>query len=433
MKHPEQHQSQWRIPFFSIWTGQQLSLIGSQVAQFALVWWLTQTTGSATMLATATLVALLPQVLLGPFAGALVDRWNRRRVMVVADSLIALVSAWLAYLFWTGAMRPWHVYIIMLARAMGGSFHWPAMTASTSLMVPGEHLTRVAGVNQTTQGARDIVSPPLGALLLSLLPLHVIMAIDVVTAAFGILPLLFVRIPQPERTVTAGGRPSLWGEVREGLRYMWNWPGLLAMLILATVINFLLNPAFSLLPILITKHFGGQALQLGWMNSAWGIGVVFGGLTLSVRGGFRRRITTTLSGLSGMGLGTLLIGLSPATAFPLALGAIFIAGFMNPITNGPVHALFQTVVAPEMQGRVFTLIGSACAAMSPLGLAIAGPVADALGVQVWFTMGGAVCISMALSSLFLPAIMHLEDNHGADRVVTREAPVPASVTAGATE
>jgi len=433
-QHAAQDRPKWQISFFSIWTGQQLSLVGSQIAQFALVWWLTKTTGSATVLATAMLVALLPGVFLGPFAGALVDRWNRRRVMIVADGVIALFSAWLAYLFWTGAMQPWHVYIIMLVRAVGGAFHWPAMAASTSLMVPEKHLTRVAGLNQTTQGARDIISPPLGALLLGLLPLHGIMGIDVATAAFAIAPLFFVRIPQPERSpIIEGGRMSLWGEVREGLGYIRSWPGLFAMLIVGAVINFLLYPAFSLLPILVTRHFAGQALQLGWMNSAWGIGMVLGGLTLSVWGGFRRRILTILLGLIGMGVGTLLIGLTPSSAFLLALGAMFITGFMNSITNGPIHALIQTLVAPEMQGRVFTVIGSACAAMSPLGMAIAGPVADALGVRVWFVMGGVVCILMGLIPLFIPAIMHFEDNHQAYSVAARKARMAASVGASAVE
>jgi DHA3 family macrolide efflux protein-like MFS transporter len=217
----ERLRPRWQIPFFSIWTGQQFSLIGSSLAQFALVWWLTETTGSATVLATGTLISLLPGVFLGPFVGALVDRWDRRRVMIVADGLIALVSAWLAYLFWTGAMRVEHVYVIMLARAIGGAFHWPAMQASTSLMVPDEHLSRVAGLNQTMQGAVSIVSPPLGALLLGILPLHFIMAIDVITAAFAIAPLFFVGIPQPPRRAGAvaaeGGGPSLWADVREGL------------------------------------------------------------------------------------------------------------------------------------------------------------------------------------------------------------------------
>ena len=121
----------WKAKFFTIWTGQQLSYVGSHAAQFALVFWLTKTTGSATILATATMVALLPNILLGPFVGALVDRWNRRRVMMLSDSFIALVSLWLAYVFWTGGMQPWHIYVAMLARALGGTFHGPAMLASS--------------------------------------------------------------------------------------------------------------------------------------------------------------------------------------------------------------------------------------------------------------------------------------------------------------
>ena len=427
--------SNWTVPFFTIWIGQTFSLIGSGLVQFALVWWLTQSTGSATVLATATLVAILPGVLLGPFAGALVDRWNRRVVMMVADGFIALATLGLAYLYSIGAMQVWHVYVIMALRAIGGSFHWPAMQASTSLMVPKEHLSRVAGLNQTIQGALNIVCPPLGALLLGVLPLHSIMMIDVTTAALAILPLFFVHIPQPQRTAPVawaeGNKPSLWDDVREGLRYIWNWPGVMAMLVMATVINFLFNPAFSLMPILVTKHFGGQAMQLAWIDSAWGIGVVVGGLTLSVWGGFRRRILTTLVGLVGMGLGTLVIGLSPATAFELALAGMLLAGFMNPITNGPTFAVIQSVVAPEMQGRVFTVIGSLTAAMSPLGMAIAGPVADAFGVQVWFVMGGVVCVLMGLSAFFIPAIVHLEDGRGeyaaAQLEKVRVAPAVADV------
>ena len=435
MKHIEQHQPKWQIPFFTIWTGQQLSWIGSSVAQFALVWWLTKLTGSATVLATGTLISLLPGVFLGPFAGALVDRWNRRVVMIVADSIIALVSAWLAYLFWTQAIQVWHVYVIMLVRAIGGTFHWPAMTASTSLMVPEEHLPRVAGLNQATGGAVNIMSPPLGALLLEILPLHDIMAIDVVTAAFAIAPLFFVRIPQPLQAVattgTAETRPSLWADMREGLHYVWSWPGLLAMCILAMLLNFLVTPAFSLMPILVTKHFGGQALQLGWMNSAWGIGLVLGGLILSVWGGFRRRIVTMLMGIIGLGVGALLVGLTPATAFPLALVGLFFGATMNSMCNGSAFALLQQVVAPEMQGRVFTLVMGLCNAMTPLSMAIAGPAADALGICTLYVMGGVAQILLGVGAFFVPVIMHLEDNHRTHGVVTRGAPVAVRVSVSA--
>jgi len=159
----------WAANFFTIWTGQAFSLLafsllGSRVAQFALVWWLTQLTGSATILATASLVGFLPEVFLMPIAGAYVDRWNRRITMIVADGVVALASLWLVYLFWTGAIQVWHVYVIMFVRALGGCFHWPAMQASTTLMVPQAHLTRVAGVNQTLYGLLSIFGPPAGAL-----------------------------------------------------------------------------------------------------------------------------------------------------------------------------------------------------------------------------------------------------------------------------
>jgi len=417
MKQAEENPSRWQIPFFTIWTGQQLSWIGSSVAQFALVWWLTKLTGSATVLATGTLISLLPGVFLGPFAGALVDRWNRRVVMIVADSIIALVSAWLAYLFWTQAIQVWHVYVIMLVRAIGGTFHWPAMTASTSLMVPQEHLSRVAGLNQATGGAVNIMSPPLGALLLGILPLHDIMAIDVITAAFAIAPLFSVQIPQPQQAAATTGaaesKPTLWADVREGLRYVWHWPGLLAICIMAMLLNFSVYPAMSLMPILVTEHFGGEALQLGWMNSAWGVGLLVGGLLLSAWGGFHRRIVTVLMGIIGLGMGLLLVGLTPATAFPLALVGLFFGATMNSMCNGSAFALLQQVVAPEMQGRVFTLVMGLCNAMTPISMAIAGPAADALGIRTLYVAGGVAQTLIGLGAFFVPAIMHLEDNHKA--------------------
>ena len=420
MERTRPHPSRWQIPFFTIWTGQAFSLIGSQMAQFALVWWLTKTTGSATVLATATLVAILPGVVLGPFAGALVDRWNRRKVMIVADGFVALVSAWLAYLFWSGSMSVWHIYVAMLARALGGAFHWPAMEASTSLMVPKEQLSRVAGLNQTIRGALNVIAPPLGALLLSLLPLHGIMGIDVVTAIIAISPLFCVTIPQPRRTEAAGAvaesKPSLWQEMGAGLRYVWGWPGLRAALVMAMIINFVVNPAFSLMPLLVTEHFKGGALQLGWLESGWGIGMVLGGLLLSVWGGFRRRVYTSLVGLVLEGIGIMLIGLAPENGFWLALAAIFVAGFMNPLINGPLFAVLQTMVAPEMQGRVFTVVGSLSSAMMPLSLAVAGPVADAVGIRTWYVVGGAIFALIGAGSFFVPAIVNIEQNHNGHAV-----------------
>lgn len=229
----------WQVPFFSVWVGQVFSLLGSSLVQFALVWRLTKSTGSATVLAMATLMAVLPSVFLSPFAGALVDRWNRRVVMMVADGLIL----------------------------------------------------------------------------------------------------------------------GLWG-------------------------------------------------------------------------GFRRRILTSMMGLTGVGLGFLLVGLAPSAAFVLAVGAMFLAGVMNPITNGPIFSILQSSVDPGMQGRVFALVQSMATAATPLGMLIAGPVADALGVRVWYGVGGLGCLLMGLGSFFVPAIVHLEDERDAS---VREASSVAPVTGGAAD
>src|SRR5687768_9111369 len=150
----------WARSFFTIWTGQAFSLFGSALVQFALIWWLTQKSGSATVLAIATLVGMLPQIVLGPFAGALVDRWNRRVIMMIADATIAVFTLLLAYLFASGTVQIWHVYAIMAVRSLVGAFHYPAMSASTPLMVPGEQLTRVNGLNQALQGVNSLVAPP---------------------------------------------------------------------------------------------------------------------------------------------------------------------------------------------------------------------------------------------------------------------------------
>jgi DHA3 family macrolide efflux protein-like MFS transporter len=231
---------------------------------------------------------------------------------------------------------------------------------------------------------------------------------------------LFIPIPQPERAPTeaVGGLVrTVWADFRAGLRYVRGWPGLMAIMIMAMIINFVINPAFSLMPLLVTDHFGGEALELAWLESAWGVGMVLGGLLLSVWGGFRRQVYTSLSGLVISGLGVMLVGLTPADRFPLALAALFVAGFMNPLVNGPLFAILQATVAPEMQGRVFTLVGSLASAMMPLSLAVAGPLADAVGVRPWFVVGGAIFSLIGLGSFFVPVIVHIEDDRPGEAAV----------------
>ncbi|MFU8826716.1 MAG: MFS transporter [Brevefilum sp.] len=404
--------SNWQFRFFTIWVGQAFSVLGSHLVGFAFVWHLTETTGSATILTIGTLMNVLPQVIISPIAGALVDRWNRKWVMVVFDSITALFTLLVAILFYIESAQIWHIYLAMFVRSACGQFQWAAMTASTSLMVPKQHFSRIAGANQALQGAMNIIGPALGALLIAALPMQWILLIDVTTAAFAAGPLVFFKIPQPVRNggqTEAVGRikTSLWQDLKEGFSYVLAWKSLMAIILIAMLINFLINPAFSLLPLVVTQHFGKGAYELGFINSAYGIGVIVGGLILSAWGGFKNRILTSVVAITISGGAILAIGLAPANLFLMAVAGMALFGFLNPMVNGPLFAVMQAKVEPELQGRVFTLLNAGAGLASPLGLAIAGPVADATNNQLWFIIGGIATLLIGLATFMLPDVLAL--------------------------
>jgi DHA3 family macrolide efflux protein-like MFS transporter len=401
--------------FWIIWSGQALSLAGSQASQFALVWWLTLETGSPAVLSTATLLALLPTIVLGPLIGALVDRWSRRLTMMAADGAVALGSLALAGLFMADRADTTSVLLFILWRAIGGAFHAPAMMSATTLMVPGEHLGRIQGVNQMLQGGLGIVTAPLGALLLGLVGMTGVMAMDVITALCAIVPLLFVRVPEPERQARAGapGAGTFLADVQAGLRYLRGLPGHMALIGYAAVINLFLVPAFALLPLLVLQELEGSVGMQAWLTSAFGAGVIGGGLALGVWGGFGSRVRTALASILGLGAATLALGLAPASLLALAVVAMLAVGAFSAVANGCIAAILQATIAPEYQGRVFTLVMSVAGAMTPIGLLLATPVADILGVRAWYLAGGLVCAAMAAAAFFVRPITQIESGAAA--------------------
>jgi DHA3 family macrolide efflux protein-like MFS transporter len=404
--------------FFIIWLGQAFSRLGSQIVQFSLIWYLTATTDSATVLASASLVGLLPQITLGPLAGTLVDRWDRRKVLIFADGMIALATGLLAFLFALGAAHIWHIYILMFIRALGGAFHTPAMIASTTLLVPEKHLARIQGLNGTLGGVIGILSPMLGALLLNLMPIQGIMVIDVGTAVFAILPLFFITIPQPKPDVEKAVSPIL-ADLMDGIQYLWSLPGLWLITLSQAVIYLLMMPAYSLIPIFVTDHLNGSAPQLAWLQSSVAMGTVAGGLLLSLWGGFRRQVVTVLLGTLLSGLSWVVMGFTPENGFYMAMGALFLGTAMNSVMIGSVHALWQTIIPPKLQGRAFAIAITLVSGMSSIGLAIAGPIVDQIGVRFWFLMGGIVATIAGVVPFFIPVIMEVEKSEATDATCKR--------------
>jgi DHA3 family macrolide efflux protein-like MFS transporter len=331
--------------------------------------------------------------------------------LIAVDAANSLAIIFLMGLFATGMIQPTHIYIVMFIRAVGGAFQWPAMQASTSLMVEEKMLSKVAGLNQALIGLAAIIAPPIGVLLMDFFPFQSVLAVDVITAALAILPLTMIRIPLPlngKRRTSA----TILSDLKEGFNFIRNWKGLVIIMLVAMVFNLLIIPAISLTPILVTKHFTGGSMEYAILETIMGIGMVAGGITLGVWGGFKKRINTALLGSIGMGVGVSLIGIAPSNLFILAVSGMAFTGLMNPIVNGSFFALIQSIVPPEIQGRVISILMSGTAAMAPLGLALAGPLTDVIGVRIWFVLGGLLIIVMGIVGFFIPAVINIEHRGG---------------------
>lgn len=401
----------WLKRFVVIWSGQAFSILGSRLVSFALVWWMTKETGSAVVLATATTMIYLPQIFLGPFIGALVDRWNRRRMIILSDLAVALATLLLAFLFWTGKVQLWHIFALVFIRSLGGTFHFPAMQASMSLLVPDKHLPRIAGINQIMDGGFNILGPALGAVLMNSLPMQGVLAVDVVTALIAIGPLLFIAIPQPANAnpVVKVTPRVVIQDVLEGFRYVASWRGLMILFSMSMLLNFIFAPTGSFLPLMVTEYFKGGVWHLGLLESLAGAGMILGGVLLSITGGFQRKILNLVVPTGVMGCSALVVGLVPETGFYIATGAFFVEGFANTIMNGGALSIMQSIIKPEMQGRVFSLIQAVGGASSPLGLWLAAPFVEKYGIQFWFVLCGVVTILAGIVMPFIPAVMNIEE------------------------
>jgi DHA3 family macrolide efflux protein-like MFS transporter len=276
-------------------------------------------------------------------------------------------------------------------------------------MVPEEHLARISGLNEAIRGLASIAAPPLGAVLIALLPMYLVLSVDVVTAAIAIFTLAVVRIPEIRR---AGDRikASVVDDLSKAIEYILSWRGALEVTLIFMLINFLITPAFALLPLLTLDHFGGGAIEYAALESLAGVGMIVGGLALGIWGGTARKIVTCMAATGICGVGVGLIGFLPPDGYLLAGVGCLLIGLMLPIINGTIVAIMQKGVRADMQGRVLAILGAGVAAMSPFGLILAGPISEYIGIQVWFLLGGAVMIVTALGSIFVPAIMHLEDH-----------------------
>jgi DHA3 family macrolide efflux protein-like MFS transporter len=395
--------------FFVLWSSQAASMFGSTIVGFTLAWYLARETGSATILSTAMLVNILPGVALGPFIGPFIDRWSRKQIMIYSDLIIALLTLLLVVLFHTGSIQIWHIYVIMAGRSIGASFQGPALSASVPMIVPEKQLVRANGLNMTLRGANNIVSPLAGAFLIEALDMQWVLSVDIITAVIAVACLIPLAIPQPPRSVLVA-RPGYFTDLKQGFRYVTAWRGLLYLVVLFAILQFLSAPANALTPLFVTEYFGGDVLKLGWLQTAAGVGVIAGGLIMGVWGGFKRRIVTTLASIMLQAVSVFIFGFTTEGLFLLAVSMRLVSGLCSAMLNAPLGAIMQSAVARDMQGRVFALQNSLIGITMPLSLAIAGPVADAVELRsIWYVSAAAIFIVTGFA-FFSRDLMNIDDN-----------------------
>lgn len=389
----------WKLRFWSIFTGQTISLIGSSLTQFVLLWWITDTTGSVAALGYAGLAAMLPQALLGTLGGICADRYNRRLIMIFSDLISAAAIGVLLVLFANNEAELCHVYIIMAIRSSMQAFQQPAAASSTVMLIPENFITRVAGLNQITYGIMTVGAAPLGALALSIMPLGWALSIDILTAILGILPLLFYKIPQNKPL--KNGKSGAFIEFKEGIFIVWHHPVLRRMYALETAIIMIIMPSFTLIPLLVKNHFGGGAEQVALIESLSGVGMVAGGIFITILNP-AKRIRCALTGMFLACFALAATGLPSGSCFGWAAFFWAAGSFAYVVGNAPFTAFIQSSIPNELQGRALSLLSVMTGSSAPLGIALATPLGEAIGVRWLFVClglgGGLIALSGFASS-----------------------------------
>lgn len=388
----------WKLRFWSIFAGQGLSMLGSAVTQFVLLWWITDNTGKISALGLAGLAALLPQALLGPLGGVIADRYSRQIIMLMTDTINAVCALVLVILFQVEIVELWQIYVLMAIRSAMQAFQTPAAMASVSMLVPPSFVPRAAGLNQSIQGVILIGAAPVGALAMATMPIGWALSIDIFTASLGSIPLLLCSIPQTKEPSSQESR-SVWRQFREGFRAVWEDQGLRHLYGLITVTALIVMPLFTLVPMLVKVHFRGGSSEVALLESMSGIGMIIGGGIVAAIAPVKK-VPWILGGFIGACLFVAMTAGVPRGMFWLASAMWMIAAMFNIMANGALIGLIQGGVPNRLQGRVISLLTTLMGLASPFGMMLVIPLGELIGTRWLFVaLGIAGAIIVLIGSL----------------------------------
>lgn len=383
----------WKKSIVRFLSAQTISLFGSSIVQYAIVWYITLTTSSGKMLMFSTLCGFMPQIIISLFAGVWIDRYERKKLVMLSDSAIAFSTLLLAVSFLAGYKNIWLLMAVLIIRSAGTGIQTPAVNAMIPQIVPAQQLMRVNGINSTVSSIIMFISPAVSGAVLSVASLEATLFIDVISAVIGvgITSTIFIR-PYEKKLP---GKNSYLEEIKNGFAYLKENRFIKRLLIFQLVILFLISPSAFLTPLMVSRTFGEEVWRLTASEMTYSFGMIMGGLLIASWGGFKKKLNTTM--LAGAFYGALMIGLGTAPLFLIYLVCNALIGITAPCYNAPITVTIQEKVIPEMHGRIFSFMQIATSCALPLGMVLFGPLADIFRVQSLLIASGTVVV--VISSL----------------------------------
>ncbi|WP_075981605.1 MFS transporter [Bacillus massilinigeriensis] len=385
----EQARNNWKRNIILFLSSQTISLFGSSLVQYAIMWYITLHTKSGVMMTVFIICGFIPAFILSPIAGVWADRYNRKILIILSDAMIALATLILAIVFLMGYDATWLLFFMAAIRAVGTGIQTPAVGAILPQIVPKDKLTGVNGTNGTIQAVIMFISPMVSAALLTLVSIEMIFFIDVITAAMAILTLfIFFHIPVHKKA-SIKQDTSYFSDLKEGIIYIHNHDFLKKFFLFFAIFFVLLAPASFLTPLQVTRSFGDDVWRLSAIEIVFSVGMMIGGGVIASWKGFQNKVHTMMLSTLIMGACTFALGIVPIFWIYLVFMGIF--GVAMPIFNTPATVLLQEKVEESYLGRIFGVFGMISTSMMPIGMLIFGPIADIIRIE-WLLIGTGVLV-----------------------------------------
>ena len=397
----------WKRNFYTIWAGQAFSQFSSSVLQFAIVWHLTDKTGSALVLSAAMMMGFLPQGILGPFIGVFIDRYNRKMIMAVSDLIIAAASFIMVIAGQMGVLSTELILLVLLIRSIGSAFHTPCLQAVTPQIVPKDQLTRCSGYSQALESISQLFSPALAAVLYQSWSLSGIIFLDVIGALIAVFMLVISVIPELNHNENIG-KIHVLREAKEGFQILRTKKGMLGLVLIGTLYTLAMMPTSALFPLMSMSYFHGTSTNASVVEIVFSIGLLIGSLILGRWGGTKNRIYTIIGSFLLMSFSLFVSGFLPPGGFLVFAVCSWLMGISGPFYWGMYTPLLQSNFEAKYLGRVISLSSSIRLISGPLGLSVSGVFAERYGVEKWFLIAGALVLFASFLCLVIPSIRNCD-------------------------